>query len=84
VSRFRHQLWAHNLGVAESSVARWREKDFFAIWDMIAEYNRDHLKTPDKMFGDGVVPFDALSDPGRKGKIRLFGPLAITPRHVWF
>jgi phosphatidylserine/phosphatidylglycerophosphate/cardiolipin synthase-like enzyme len=76
VKEFRHRLWAHNLGMSEAVVSRWRDQDFFQMWDVIAGQNAIHdlpqATPPDKvrsatikMFGDMVLPFATLdkNDP---------------------
>lgn len=91
VQKFRHRLWAHNLGAPEEGVASWRPSDYFTMWDLIAESNKSQAKSADKMIGEGVVRYNPLdpSDPhftkGRKGPLHIV-PVApgIAPSHVWF
>jgi phosphatidylserine/phosphatidylglycerophosphate/cardiolipin synthase-like enzyme len=77
VSSFRHALWAHNLGLPAAEVAKWSPGEFFSSWDAIAKSNLRQEKTPEKMVGERVIPFEPSnpSDPrfrkGRRGKIRL-------------
>jgi phosphatidylserine/phosphatidylglycerophosphate/cardiolipin synthase-like enzyme len=92
VKSFRHRLWAHNLGFAETFVAKWQESEFIKMWDVAAELNQSLQNDPKKMIGEGVIPFNPLDpsvDPrakkGRKGPIRLPFPLPnINPLPVLF
>jgi phosphatidylserine/phosphatidylglycerophosphate/cardiolipin synthase-like enzyme len=61
VKEFRHRLWAHELGIPQSTVAGWNAPDFFAKWDGVAKSNARLKKVPDEMTGEGVVPFDPKS-----------------------
>ena len=54
VGRFRHRLWAHNLGVDEGEVSRWPVGDFFRKWDAVAKANGS-FDTPVKMKGEASV-----------------------------
>ena len=51
LDKFRKQLWAHNLGVSESTVGGWAASDFLARWDAIAASNAK--KKRDAMDGEG-------------------------------
>jgi phosphatidylserine/phosphatidylglycerophosphate/cardiolipin synthase-like enzyme len=64
VASFRRRLWAHNLGVTQSTVAAWKATDFISKWDMVAKAN-DRL-LPQDMAGEGVIPFDYTVAPGKK------------------
>jgi PLD-like domain len=61
---FRRRLWAHNLGVSESTVASWKVSDFITQWDAVAKAN-DPLP-PKDMAGEGVIPYDYTAAPGNK------------------
>uniref|UniRef100_I2Q590 Phosphatidylserine/phosphatidylglycerophosphate/ cardiolipin synthase n=1 Tax=Desulfovibrio sp. U5L TaxID=596152 RepID=I2Q590_9BACT len=62
---FRHQLWSHDLGVPETTVAAWTVSDFLPQWDLIAMANEGLKATPEKMLGEGVVPFDPTTVKGK-------------------
>jgi phosphatidylserine/phosphatidylglycerophosphate/cardiolipin synthase-like enzyme len=66
VRTFRHRLWAHDLGVAERVVAGWTVSNFLSKWDVVANRNDSLRKTPQKMSGEAVVPFDPLILKGKK------------------
>jgi N-acetylmuramoyl-L-alanine amidase/phosphatidylserine/phosphatidylglycerophosphate/cardiolipin synthase-like enzyme len=61
-SAFRKRLWAHNLGVSESTVAAWGVADFINEWDTVAKANAA-LNPPD-MAGEGIVRWDYERHPG--------------------
>ena len=63
VQAFRHRLWAHNLGVAETTVAGWNASAFIAGWDAVAAANEALRSHPEKMTGEAVIKFDT---PGRR------------------
>jgi phosphatidylserine/phosphatidylglycerophosphate/cardiolipin synthase-like enzyme len=66
VQAFRHRLWAHNLGVAETTVTAWGPASFIARWEAVAAAN-DKLKgSPAKMTGEAIIPFDALREKGER------------------
>jgi phosphatidylserine/phosphatidylglycerophosphate/cardiolipin synthase-like enzyme len=72
VKRFRHELWAHDLGLVPGKAETWGASDFLAQWDAVANFNLDKkLKsTPDKMVGESVIPFDPTTVKGkRSGRI---------------
>ena len=48
VQAFRHRLWAHNLGVAEATVAGWKASAFIAHWDAVATANESLRSNPAK------------------------------------
>lgn len=61
-SAFRKRLWAHNLGLSETTVAAWSVSDFIAQWDAVAGANAA-LQAPD-MAGEGVVRWDYTQHQG--------------------
>jgi phosphatidylserine/phosphatidylglycerophosphate/cardiolipin synthase-like enzyme len=65
VKRFRHQLWSHDLGVDEAEVAGLPVSDFIAQWDKVANTNELLKGTPEKMRGEGVIPFDPTTVKGK-------------------
>jgi phosphatidylserine/phosphatidylglycerophosphate/cardiolipin synthase-like enzyme len=62
VTRFRRRLWSHDLGVKEETVATWSVSDFIAKWDAVAKANEG--KAPDKMTGEGLIPFGPRNASG--------------------
>jgi phosphatidylserine/phosphatidylglycerophosphate/cardiolipin synthase-like enzyme len=80
VKSFRERLWAHNLGVAPDKVAKWRVSEFITRWNLVAGSNKKLLSTPEKMVGDGVIPFKPLDSTDhrlfREGKR---GPISGLP-----
>jgi phosphatidylserine/phosphatidylglycerophosphate/cardiolipin synthase-like enzyme len=64
VQAFRHRLWAHNLGLPETTVAAWAPAAFIAGWDAVARANEGFRSSPEKMTGEAVVPFDPLMEKG--------------------
>ena len=58
VKAFRHRLWAHDLGELEADVKKWREAEFIAKWQRIADHNKKHTGDVTKMVGAEVTPFD--------------------------
>lgn len=72
----RNRLWGHDLGIAPDQVATWSVPQFLDRWDSIAKFNQRLHATPDKMVGEGVIPFKPLDpkDPrfraGKRGPIR--------------
>ena len=69
VRKFRLRLWAHDLGDSESNIAGWAVTDFIAEWDAVAKANQKLISKPDDMTGEGVIPFDYKTIPGRKNAI---------------
>jgi phosphatidylserine/phosphatidylglycerophosphate/cardiolipin synthase-like enzyme/V8-like Glu-specific endopeptidase len=69
VTGFRHQLWSHDLGVSEAHVAGWAVSDFIAQWDLVAKANELLKTTPEKMKGEGVIPFDPTTVKGKLSTI---------------
>jgi phosphatidylserine/phosphatidylglycerophosphate/cardiolipin synthase-like enzyme len=69
VRKFRLRLWAHDLGDSESNIAGWAVSDFIAKWDAVAKANQKLISKPDDMTGEGVIPFDYKTIPGRKNAI---------------
>jgi phosphatidylserine/phosphatidylglycerophosphate/cardiolipin synthase-like enzyme/V8-like Glu-specific endopeptidase len=65
VREFRQRLWAHDLGVDESTVAAWPISDFISQWDAVAKANEALTNTLD-MAGEGIIPFDATKDKGER------------------
>lgn len=63
---FRCRLWAHNLGIAEGTVASWAVSAFLARWDAVAAANDKLRSNPGKMTGEAIVPFDALKVKGQR------------------
>jgi len=75
VKSFRQRLWAHNLGVAPDKVARWSVSQFFDRWSGVANFNRDRTSTPEKMVGEGVIPFEPLNVKDRRFRQGKRGPI---------
>jgi phosphatidylserine/phosphatidylglycerophosphate/cardiolipin synthase-like enzyme len=78
----RLRLWGHDLGVPPDKVAMWSVPQFFDRWDSVAKFNQALHGTPEKMVGEGVIPFKPLDpkDPrfraGKRGPIRTpFGDI---------
>jgi phosphatidylserine/phosphatidylglycerophosphate/cardiolipin synthase-like enzyme len=69
VTRFRHRLWSHDLGVTEESVATWAVSDFIAKWDAVAKANEGKIKTPDQMTGEGFIPFGPRNVKGARSRL---------------
>ena len=65
VKNFRHQLWSHDLGVGEVDVAGLPVSGFIAQWDKVANANELLKATPEKMKGEGVIPFDPTTVKGK-------------------
>jgi hypothetical protein len=77
------------LGIAPDKVHEWSVSQFFDRWDTVAKFNKrwdtgtkcnpgkDLLGTPEKMVGEGIIPFEPLNthDPrfrkGKRGQIHL-------------
>lgn len=66
VTRFRRRLWSHNLGVIPAKVDAWAVADFIAQWDVVAKFNEARKASPEKMVGEGVIPFDPTTEEGEK------------------
>lgn len=66
VTAFRHRLWAHNLGVAEATVAAWAASAFIARWDAVAAANAKLRSSPEQMTGEAIIPFEALKEKGER------------------
>jgi len=67
---FRLRLWAHDLGQSQSVVAGWTVANFLAKWKTVADANlKLEKKKPVDMTGEGVIPFDYKTIPGRRGNI---------------
>jgi phosphatidylserine/phosphatidylglycerophosphate/cardiolipin synthase-like enzyme len=66
VKSFRRRLWSHDLGVPLNTVAAWAVPDFMAKWDAVAKANEGLKTTPDKMTGEGVIPFDPTTVKGKR------------------
>lgn len=66
---FREALWAHNLGIAPAEVAKWRVSQFFENWNRVAQANLSVEATPEKMVGEGVIPFRPI-DPKNNPRYR--------------
>jgi len=64
VKRFRHRLWSHDLGIPPTSVAAWAVPGYISQWDAVAKANLK--KNPDRMVGEGVVPFDYKTVQGAR------------------
>ena len=65
---FRHRLWAHNLGLAETKVAAWGQSDFIPRWDAVAAANEAARANPTKMTGEAIIKFDPLKEKGSRQK----------------
>jgi phosphatidylserine/phosphatidylglycerophosphate/cardiolipin synthase-like enzyme len=89
VRAFRHQLWAHNLGLPVAEVAKWNPGDFFTGWDTVAKHNLSVEMMPEAMVGERVIPFEPWNpkDPryraGRRGPIRLGALQADAPEGLF-
>jgi phosphatidylserine/phosphatidylglycerophosphate/cardiolipin synthase-like enzyme len=87
---FRQALWAHNLGIDPAKVATWRVSQFFDNWDRVANGNLRVQTTPEKMVGEGVIPFKPTdsSDPrfrqGKRAPIVLPKGLLVGPIRLPF
>ena len=66
VAAFRHNLWAHNLGISETTVAAWSPSAFIARWNEVAAANEGVRKHPEKMTGEAIIPFDPLKEKGER------------------
>jgi phosphatidylserine/phosphatidylglycerophosphate/cardiolipin synthase-like enzyme len=77
VGEFRSRLWAHNLGVAPDKVAKWSVPQFFAQWNSVAKANLALLGTPEKMVGEGVIPFEPTNPKDPRFKKGLRGPIHV-------
>jgi phospholipase D1/2 len=77
VKDFRQRLWVHNLGVAPAELAKWNVGQFFDRWDKVAKANQGRQGTPSKMVGEGVIPFEPLSDKDPRFRKGLRGPLHV-------
>jgi phosphatidylserine/phosphatidylglycerophosphate/cardiolipin synthase-like enzyme len=66
VKAFRHRLWAHNLGVADITVAGWNSAAFIARWDAVASANEKLRSRPEKMTGEAVIKFDTPGPAGAR------------------
>jgi hypothetical protein len=65
-------LWSHDLGALPAKVAAWAVPDFMPQWDGAARFNE--RKAPDKVVGEGVIPFDPFgptTQKGRRGEIKI-------------
>jgi phosphatidylserine/phosphatidylglycerophosphate/cardiolipin synthase-like enzyme len=77
VRDFRERLWAHNLGLPVTEVAKWNLGDFFTRWDAVAKRNAAQPK-PEKVVGEGVIPFlpwdkkDKRYQEGKRGPVLSF------------
>jgi phosphatidylserine/phosphatidylglycerophosphate/cardiolipin synthase-like enzyme len=65
---FRHRLWAHDLGVAQTTVSGWDPSELIARWDAVAAANDRQRSSPDRMTGEAVIPFDPLKEKGARQK----------------
>jgi phosphatidylserine/phosphatidylglycerophosphate/cardiolipin synthase-like enzyme len=79
VKNFRQQLWSHNLGFLPTTVARWKVSDFITQWDVVAESNKNHEKTPNKMVGECIIRFDPLDPKDPRSKINIMKKLPNLP-----
>src|SRR5262249_55487795 len=71
---FRQRLWSHNLGVPQTTVAKWKVSDFFGRWTAVANANLRVQATPQKMIGEGVIPFKPLG-PDPRFRAGKWGPI---------
>jgi phosphatidylserine/phosphatidylglycerophosphate/cardiolipin synthase-like enzyme len=69
VAAFRVQLWAHNLGLSESTVAGWKASAFIARWNAVAAANDKRKTSPGKMTGEAIIHFDPLKEKGERQSI---------------
>ena len=65
VKGFRQHLWAHDLGVPESTVASWPVSNFITQWEKVANSNKS--KSPDLMVGEHIIPFENKETGKRVG-----------------
>lgn len=72
---FRHRLWGHNLGIAPEKVADWRVSQFFERWDAVASSNQGLSSTPEKLSGEGVIPFKPLDPKDPRFRAGKWGPI---------
>jgi len=54
----RVELWSFALGVVPATVGSWGAPSFLTEWDTIARRNDGLRSSPERMQGEGVVPFD--------------------------
>ena len=66
VKDFRVHLWAHDLGLEESTIAGWNVADFVARWNEVADANAKLRMTPLEMAGEAIVRFDTTVDVGTR------------------
>jgi phosphatidylserine/phosphatidylglycerophosphate/cardiolipin synthase-like enzyme len=69
VTNFRQQLWSHNLGFLPTKETK--VSDFITQWHVVAEFNKNHEKTPNKMVGEGIIRFDPLDPKDPRSKINV-------------
>lgn len=68
VASFRHRLWAHNLGLAQATVAGWGPSDYIPRWDAVAAANEAARANPRRMTGEAIIKFDATAEKGSRQK----------------
>lgn len=68
VASFRHRLWAHNLGLAQTTVAAWGQSDYIPRWDAVAAANEAARANPSKMTGEAIIEFDGTAEKGSRHK----------------
>jgi phosphatidylserine/phosphatidylglycerophosphate/cardiolipin synthase-like enzyme len=68
VTRFRHRLWSHDLGIPTKTIEGWTPQKFVDRWDTQANFNQDLLKknTAKQTVGERIIPYDPLKWPGKK------------------
>jgi len=64
VRNARLKLWAHNLGIAQSTIGGWAVGDFIGKWNGVAASNAALAANPDRMTGEGVVVFNWAANVG--------------------
>jgi phosphatidylserine/phosphatidylglycerophosphate/cardiolipin synthase-like enzyme len=69
VTRFRHALWSHDLGVSEAVVKSWEVNEFVEQWDEVAAQNEKLKLSSDKMPGEAVFSFDPTLVHGKRSRI---------------
>lgn len=88
-TEFRQRLWSHNLGVPQGTVAKWKMSEFFAKWTAVANANLRVQATPEKMIGEGVIPFKPLDPSDPRFRAGKWGPIhtplgALQPKETYF
>jgi phosphatidylserine/phosphatidylglycerophosphate/cardiolipin synthase-like enzyme len=64
VRNARLKLWAHNLGIAQSTIGGWAAGDFIGKWNGVAASNAALAASPDHMAGEGIIVYDWAANAG--------------------